>query len=550
MNSIVGFSELALDDDISSKTRTYLTNILDNSEGLLQIINDILDISKIESGKMELENVPFDPHDLLNACQTITTPKAIDKGLSLKFYAEPPTGKLPMGDPTRLRQILVNLLSNAIKFTESGTVKLHARVISQSENTVTILVEVEDTGIGIEQKQIEEIFTPFTQAESETTRKYGGTGLGLAITKNLLNMMGSELQVESTVGIGSRFFFELTLDTCDLPEEELHSRQTAQSALEKPSFNGEILLCEDNVMNQHVICEHLLRVGLTTIVAENGKIGVELVENRINSGKKQFDLIFMDMHMPVMDGLEASSIINKLDESIPIVAMTANIMTDDKEQYENGIISGYVGKPFTSQELWRCLIRFLEPISWQAEDENELTQAESELRQMLIKKFIEGNEGKFSEITEALDAGDFTLAHRLVHTLKSNAGQLGKTALQEAANELEQNLTDGKNSTTFTQLKTLEIELNAAIDEFVPIARKLVYVDESEHLDDNEAFKLFEELEPLLDDSNPESLSYLDKLRLIPGSEELIKKIENFDFVPAKDILLDLESKLKEKNGQ
>jgi len=550
MNSIVGFSELALDDDISTKTRTYLTNILDNSEGLLQIINDILDISKIESGKMELENVPFDPHDLLSACQTITMPRANDKGLTMKIYAEPPTGKLPMGDPTRLRQILVNLLSNAIKFTETGTVQLNVTVISQTENTVTVLTEVKDTGIGIKQEQIDEIFTPFTQAESETTRKYGGTGLGLAITKNLIEMMGGKLQVESKPNEGSRFFFQLTLDTCDIPEEVLRITQTAQSKLEKPSFSGEVLLCEDNIMNQHVICEHLARVGLNTTVAENGKVGVEMVENRLeriasDPLEKQFDLIFMDMHMPVMDGLEASSIINGLDPDVPIVAMTANIMADDKKQYETGIIRGYVGKPFTSQELWRCLIRFLEPVSWQTEDENELTEAESQLRQMLIKKFIEGNEGKFSEITDALDAGDFTLAHRLVHTLKSNAGQLDKTALQNAANELEKNLTDGKNSTTFSQLKTLETELNAAIDEFLPLAQKKTDLHESEILDEDEALKLFEELEPILTESNPESLSFIDKLILIPGSEELVKQIENFDFSPANDTLQALKNTFK-----
>ena len=548
MNSIVGFSELALDDDISPKTEKYLTNILNNSEGLLQIINDILDISKIESGKMELENVPFDPYDLLSTCKTILMPRALDKGLELKFFAEPPRHRLPMGDPTRLRQVLVNLLSNAVKFTESGSVQLFVSVTGTSGSTVTILTEVKDTGIGIRKEQIKEIFTPFMQAESETTRKYGGTGLGLAITKNLVEMMGGQLQVESSPGAGSRFYFELTLDTVDVPkDEDLREKQIVENIIKKPTFEGEVLLCEDNLMNQQVICEHLARVGLRTIVAENGKIGVEMVKERLANRDKQkpFDLIFMDMHMPVMDGMEAAAIINELDAGIPIVAMTANVMTDDKKQYETGGISGYVGKPFTSQELWKCLIKFLEPVNWRLEDADEENRADDELRHMLIDRFIEGNREKFGEITDALDKGDFRLAHRLVHTLKSNAGQLGKTALQNAAFELENNLIDGKNTTTFMQLKVLELELNAAIEEFLPLAGKRFVADEQEQLDAAAAVKLLDEIEPFLSDSDPEALSYTAKLRQIPLSEELIKQIENFDFTPAKETLSKMRSKLK-----
>jgi PAS domain S-box-containing protein len=357
MNSIIGFSELAMDGEASVKTREYLAKIQTNAQWLLQIINDILDISKIESGKMELENIPFDMHELFESCRTLIMPKAIEKGLNLQFYAEPSVGKMPLGDPTRLRQILVNLLSNAVKFTNSGTVKVLTEIKQQDEKTVTFHFEIKDSGIGMTEDQIKRIFEPFIQAETGTTRKYGGTGLGLAISKNFIELMGGALAVESAPGIGSKFSFDLTFDTIDINGYEALERKSVLNEMAKPFFDGEILLCEDNVMNQQVICEHLARVGLKTVVAENGKIGVEMVQSRKEKGKKQFDLIFMDMHMPVMDGLEAAAKIIELDTGVPMVAMTANIMSDDRELYKASGMTDCVGKPFSSQELWHCLVK-------------------------------------------------------------------------------------------------------------------------------------------------------------------------------------------------
>ena len=547
MNSIVGFSELALDDDISPKTRGYLSNILENSEGLLQIINDILDISKIESGNMELEKVPFDPRDLLNACRTIITPRALDKGLELKFYTEPPEGRLPLGDPTRLRQVFVNLLSNAVKFTESGTVSFTAIVKKVHESSETVYIEVKDTGIGMTPEQIKDIFTPFKQAESETTRKYGGTGLGLAITKNLLEMMGAELIVESSPGNGSKFSFEMDFDTIGIPEEGVEKSRIFQKELAKPDFEGEVLLCEDNAMNQQVICEHLARVGLKTVVAENGRIGVDMVRNRMESGHKQFDLIFMDMHMPEMDGLEAAALINDLNTGIPIVAMTANIMTSDKERYEISGMSGYVGKPFTSQELWYCLLKFFKPVTRKSGDETDYSQADDELMQNLIRRFVEINTGKYDEITDAIDTGDITLAHRLVHTLKSNAGQLDKTALEQAAAVVEDSLKDGNDFTAAQQMQSLEVELNAVLAELTPLVQKPAgngSTQTTEPVDKNALRLMLDDLEQYLEDKDPEALSFIDDLRAVPGSEVLIRQIEGFDFDLAVGTLASLKQEL------
>jgi len=363
MNSIMGFSELALDGEADPKTRDFLDKIRSNIVWLLQIINDILDITKIESGKMELEKIPFDIHELFINCRTLVMPKAAEKGVILHFYAEPSVGKRPLGDPTRLRQVFVNLLSNAIKFTNSGMVKLLSDVTGVSDNTITMHFEIKDSGIGMTKEQIDKIFDPFTQGESGTTRKYGGSGLGLAITKNIIEMMNGKLIVESTPGVGSKFSFDITFDTIPITENEVLEKKLTYNELKKPVFEGEVLICEDNEMNKFVISEHLSRVGLKTVIADNGKIGVDMVRKRIKKKEKQFDLIFMDMHMPVMDGFEASAEILKLNPDIPMVAMTANIMIDDVEIYKASGMHDCLGKPFTSQELWRCLLKYFKPLN-------------------------------------------------------------------------------------------------------------------------------------------------------------------------------------------
>jgi len=473
MNSIMGFSELALDGDFTPKTREYIENIRTNAKWLLEIINDILDISKIESGKMELEDIPFDLHELFSSCRTLVMPKAVEKGIMLHFYAEPSVGRRPVGDPTRLRQVFVNLLSNAIKFTNAGMVKLHSDITSMTNDTISMHFEIKDSGIGMSSEQIERVFTPFTQAETGTTRIYGGTGLGLPISKNLVEMMGGKLFVESTPGVGSKFSFDLTFSTIPRSEEEMLERKIGLKEIEKPLFDGEILLCEDNVMNQQVIKEHLIRVGIDTFVAENGKVGVDTVSDRIKNGTKQFDLVFMDMHMPVMDGLEASAKIRELDPSIPIVAMTANIMADDMDVYKASGMKDCVCKPFTSQELWRCLLKYFTPVEKKealpddtsAMIEN-LPESDAEFQKTLRKVFYNSSINKYKEISEAINKKDIKLAHRLAHTLKGNAGQVGKTELQKAAAQVEHHLRDGINLVTEELFNALKKELDQVLSEF------------------------------------------------------------------------------------
>jgi len=549
MNSIIGFSELAMDGENPPKTMDYLEKIQTNGQWLLQIINDILDISKIESGKMELEKIPFDMHDLFTSCRTLVMPKAAEKGIPLHFYAEPSMGKRLLGDPTRLRQVFVNLLSNAIKFTNIGMIKLHASITDTSEKTITMRFEIKDSGIGMTPEQMQKIFAPFTQAESGTTRKYGGTGLGLAITKNIVELMGGTLLVESAVGVGSKFSFDLTFDTIDISDDELLEKHIMFNELDKPTFEGEILLCEDNAMNQQVICEHLARVGLKTFVADNGKMGVEMVRGRMLSGEKQFDLIFMDMHMPVMDGLEASAKIIEFNANIPIVAMTANIMSNDREIYKMSGINDCVGKPFTSQELWRCLMKYFKPLNWQAVNKAPQTQTDDELRQKLIANFVKDNRNKFDEIKDALNSGDVKLAHRLAHTLKSNAAFLGKILLQQAAANIEDQLKDGQNIVMPQQMTALETELIAALTE---LSAELPEKSEDSQGGDIQGEQvsiefvkeLFEKLEPMLEMGNLECRKLIDNLRRIPGTEKLIQQIDDLDFQEALVTLGELKKNI------
>ena len=543
MNSIIGFSELALGDAILPNTREYLGKILESSTWLLQIINNILDISKIESGKMELERIPFNLHELVDTCQTAVIPKALEKGIMLHFDVEPSIGKTLLGDPTRLRQALLNMLFNAVKFTNVGTVKFTVLEKSSTPGASTIHFEIQDSGIGMTPEQIATIAEPFAQAESGITRKYGGTGLGLPITTNIISMMGGELAVESTPGVGSEFSFDLTFSKLDLPVH-MPDHQTAAGQMAKPVFAGEVLLCEDNKQNQQVLCEHLARVGLKTLVAENGKEGVERVQNRMRLGEAPFDLIFMDIQMPVMDGLEAAAKIMALGTGIPIVAMTANIMSHDRERYRQSGIQDCLGKPFTLQELWCCLLQYFTPVSWQAVNETRRAQGDAALQYKLMKGFVRANQSKCSEIVKAIEVNDRKLARRLVHTLKGNAGLLGQTRLQEAAGDVERLLEDAKHPVPPAHMGVLDAALRAALKEFGAL------LDESAPhqatarptaFNAQRARELLEIVAPLLDSGNPECLQYIDDLRVIPGSEKLILQMEDFDFEPALATLAALQ---------
>ena len=538
MNSIIGFAELALDSGGMQQVKGYLGKISDSTKWLLHIINDILDISKIESGKVEIENVQFDLYSIFMRCQSVILPSVAEKDLDLNVYAEPLPGKKLLGDPVRLYQALMNLLSNAVKFTSVGKVKFSSLIQNTTDNSATVHFEVSDSGIGMSPDQIERVYEPFMQGDSSTTRNYGGTGLGLTITKNIIELMGGALTVESEPGVGSTFSFDLVFETIDAPEEIAMPADI--TAVEKPMFNSIILVCEDNHMNQQLISEHLTRVGIQAVIAENGKVGVEIVEERIKKGEAPFDLIFMDMFMPVMDGLEATAKIMALGTGAPIVAMTANIMSSETEKYMKNGMSGYVGKPFTTQELWRCLLTHLTPVSISIEDAQKQSREINELQNKLKTKFSKENQTKFAEIAEALHSDDLKLAHRLAHSLKGNAGMIGKTKLQHIAAEVEGRFKEGEIPAS-EQMDALKNELESVLEELAPLREGTGTQARQEILTSGQVLALFDRLEPMLESINPECVDMLDEIRAIPGTENLARQIEDYDFEAAVQTLADIK---------
>ena len=463
MNSIMGFAELALDKTVENQVKLYLEKITDSTKWLLRIINDILDISKIESGKMELENVPFDLQEVILRCQSVIYPAIKEKNLDFNVFVDPIPGKKLIGDSVRLHQVIMNLLSNAVKFTDSGAINLTSSVKIVDDNQAAVYFEIKDNGIGMSKEQIDRVFESFTQADSSTTRNYGGTGLGLAIVKNIVELMGGHLEVESSPGVGSTFKFCITfkVDSCGNM-----IKYDNNDTLERPYFNGLVLICDDNQMNQEVICMHLTNVGIRTVVAENGKIGVDMAEERMRKGEKPFDLIFMDMFMPVMDGIEAASKIMALNTGTPIIAMTANVMVSELEKYKKNGMSDCLGKPFSTQELWHILSKYLTP-GRAAMDDSERLQ--NELFKKLQTYFVNNYQNLYFRITRAISDGDVTLAHRLVHTLKGNAGQINESSLKDAAADVESYLKDGKNSVPEEKMKHLENELSDVLDKLKPL---------------------------------------------------------------------------------
>ena len=550
MNSIIGFTELAQDDETSPKTIEYLSNISDSAKWLLNIINDILDIAKIESGKIVLEHIPFDLQDVISQCLSAMMPKASEKGLTINSNTEIFDGVKLIGDPIRLRQIFMNLISNAIKFTYKGTIDFHTTIVKPDDSNIRVRFEVKDSGIGMRPEQIALIFEPFMQADDSVTRKYGGTGLGIPITKNIIDLMGGELTVESVPGIGSNFIFELIFEIYD-DGESTETQKLMLNDIEKPMFEGEILVCEDNELNQQVISEHLSRIGLKTIVARNGKEGVDIIRERIKraenneAAKKPFDLILMDIYMPVMDGLEAMQIIQGLDIETPVIALTANIMSYDIEIYKTSGMPEYLGKPFTSQELWKCLVKYLPVKSYVTVDEQEENSAEEVLLTQLRTNFFKSNRDLFERFIQALDDDDLKLAHRMVHTLKSNAGQIKEERLREIATTVDkfikqENIRPGSELTVI-----LESELEAVLKKLGKMMAKSKENTVTEYADKQKALEILSKLGPMLVERNPESMNMLDEIHSIQGAEKLAHCVEEFLFVEALTELTKLKESLE-----
>jgi signal transduction histidine kinase len=358
MNAIIGMTKLLMNISTEHRQLKYIKGIKDSAENLLAIINDILDLSKIESGKIKIEHIPFSIHDTLDLVLTTLRPKAEEKGLMLSSNIDESVPSSVKGDPVRLYQILMNLVGNAIKFTEKGSVNVNIITAGRTDGQIPIRFDVADTGIGISEENLSKIFEKFTQASSDTTRKFGGTGLGLTISKQLIELQKGHITVWSRPGEGSVFSFTIPyIQTVETPVEnksELPSAETLRLIQDK-----KILIVEDNAFNQIVAVDsiHEIIPSIPLDIAENGKVAIEMHQ------KNHYDLIIMDIQMPEMDGFEASRIIrNRLSpplSDVPIIAMTASVTREEVEDCFEAGMDEFVAKPFNQAELINKMSRLL-----------------------------------------------------------------------------------------------------------------------------------------------------------------------------------------------
>ena len=360
LNGIIGLTEILDDTVLSKEQKEFVSMIRESSNNLRVIVNDVLDVSKLNAGKMELESIAFDLFGKIEASVGIFKPKIAEKGISLNLFTDPRIPRQVIGDPTRLSQVIINLVSNALKFTDKGgKIDVLSEYIDQTNDEVTFKVSVSDSGIGLTQEQQEKIFEAYSQATASTTRKSGGTGLGLTISSKIMRSMGSELKVESEEGKGATFFFVITMKVGTKPSVAVDvQKEEVEVAEKRQSFDDlSVLVAEDNPINQKLIKIVLENLGLTVTLVSNGQ---EAFEARVAS---QYDMIFMDIQMPVMGGVESAHSIlayekeNNIDH-IPIIALTANALPGDREKYISEGMDDYATKPLDVKVLENLITHY------------------------------------------------------------------------------------------------------------------------------------------------------------------------------------------------
>ncbi|AXS80900.1 ATP-binding protein [Dechloromonas sp. HYN0024] len=361
MNGIIGMTELALDTELSADQRDYLETVKSSANSLMGIINDILDFSKIEAGKLPVESIAFDLPEMIREAVRPLALRPTNGSLQFNCIIGNGVPSWVLGDPLRLRQVLLNLLGNAVKFTERGIVEVSITGQPQADGRNQLHFAIRDTGIGIPPEKQAAIFEAFTQEDSSTSRRFGGTGLGLSICRQLVMLMDGHIWLESTPGVGSTFHFTLPLKVVDDPVSDL-GMATPPLRAETSGTSADVLLVEDNQVNQKLATALLERQGYRVTLAENGAQAVELVRASPNA----FSIILMDMQMPVMDGLEATRQIRANEKTdgrkpVPIVAMTANAMQGDREICVAAGMDDYLAKPIRADEMYAAIAQLLDP---------------------------------------------------------------------------------------------------------------------------------------------------------------------------------------------
>ena len=472
MTSIIGYADLLLDPESSSTERlAHIQTIRRNGEHLLTILNDILDLSKIEAGKMTIEQVRCSPSMIIVDVASLMRVRAKEKGLFFEVHYQTPIPETIQSDPTRLRQLLVNLVGNAIKFTASGGIRILARCENPTTSSPTLTLEVVDTGIGLSDAQVAQLFQPFAQADTSTTRRFGGTGLGLAICRRLAHMLGGDISVNSSPGRGSSFSLTITagsledvkmleeLHEAGLPESEPLPDNMGVSTLE--TLDCAVLLAEDGLDNQLLISTHLKRSGARVAIAENGRLALEMAL-AATLAKEPFDVVLMDMQMPEMDGYAATSELRRKGYTGPIIALTAHAMAGDRERCIAAGCTDYLTKPIGRSKLVAAVAEYarqaaprgvpllsngmVSATTRRASPSGDLVSELADDPDMteLIESFARGLPAQAQRLEDALDANDREAIRRLAHQLKGSAGGYGFPTITEAAARLEQVAREGE----------------------------------------------------------------------------------------------------------
>ncbi len=489
MNAILGMSELLAETGLTPEQREYLDTLRSAGDGLLRIINDILDLSKIEAGELRLDLHPFEIRALLARCRSMLALPARRKGLRLRLEIDDGLPERLIGDEGRLQQVLINLLGNAVKFTEQGEVllRLHVRERFQEEGSsgqVVLRFEVIDSGIGIPEEKLEHIFQSFTQADSSTTRRYGGTGLGLAISRQLVEKMGGALTVTSREGEGSCFSFELAFslaseedaslpgrDVCGQEQKRAHADEE-EDGVALPQLH--LLIAEDDAANRLLISRMVERLGLRYTMAKNGREALDLV------AANRYDLLLMDVNMPEMDGLTATRRIRELEARqpewprLPIVALTALAFADDAQECRDAGMDDFLVKPLRRQMLEALIVRMLRDGLIAPRDEAHggdssvpqpvfdrgralaLNDDDEELLDALMATLRRDLPEQMDALRAALRAEKYSGVERSAHKLKGALATLCADGLREVARRLEQSARERDGAACATLFQELE----------------------------------------------------------------------------------------------
>jgi PAS domain S-box-containing protein len=472
MNAVIGLSQLMEDTQLDAKQRDYVERISSSSKALLGILNDVLDYSKIEAGHLQIEAVDFSVGNLLKNTADLFSFTCSEKNIKLIFDSGSTVPCMLKGDPLRIGQVLHNLVGNALKFTSSGEIHVTLDTEPADDDTLRLNVSVRDTGIGMTPEQTARLFHAFEQADTSTTRKYGGTGLGLSICKRLVGLMGGDISVVSHPDIGSTFRFHIlvktstAIETPSIQNTDLTDITKGQhwSSLTASVRGARILLVEDNMTNQLVATEFLSNMGMLVELANDGQEAVELVK------QNQYDLVLMDLQMPVMDGFEAALAIRATEKGheLPIVAMTAAAMVKDKQATEAVGMNDHLSKPIEAEKLAHILLRWLPqrvtpvpasvasnfsdlgddtPFNLPGLDLDtavRLLDNRWSLMRMVCTAFVRDFSTAVEQLDACLQQGDLKGALRIAHSVKGVAPTIGAAELHQLAKTFEQELKDGK----------------------------------------------------------------------------------------------------------